>query len=70
MTCTPDYHAYMLRFWREGEGQVWRATLEDPHSGRRMSFASLSLLAAFLEKQTGQDSGRPEATTSPARTKE
>jgi hypothetical protein len=57
---TPDYQAYLLRLWREGEGQAWRATLEDPHNGRRVSFASLAQLAAYLDQQT-----RPVAAAPP-----
>jgi hypothetical protein len=51
----PDYLAYMLRLWRmRGAQAAWRASLEDPHSGERLSFASLDEVFAFLKQQTGQ----------------
>ncbi len=46
------YHAYMLRVWTVGEGEsvIWRASLEDPHSGAQRAFASLELLMGFLQE--------------------
>ena len=50
----PDYHAYLLRLWRENAGrQTWRASLESSHSGLRKGFASLGELFSFLERATG-----------------
>ncbi len=50
------YIAFMLRLWlaAEGEGAVWRASLEDPHTGERLTFKSLDRLFAFLEDQCDQ----------------
>ena len=50
-----DYISYLLRMWRaNGEGkEVWRASLENPHTGERLGFASLDKLFAFLQQQTG-----------------
>jgi len=50
----PRYLAYMLRLWeaRSGGEQVWRASLESPHTRERHGFASLQVLFAFLEEQT------------------
>jgi hypothetical protein len=31
---------------------VWRASLENPHTGERLGFATLERLFAFLEDQT------------------
>jgi hypothetical protein len=44
----------MLRLWeaRTGGEQVWRASLESPHTGERHGFANLQVLFAFLEEQT------------------
>jgi type II secretory pathway component HofQ len=54
------YLAYMLRLWQVGEDQtVWRASLENAHSGDRQGFASLHALVAFLAEETAQD--RPDA---------
>ena len=48
------YLAYMLRLWQvgEAEGAVWRASLEDSHSGELHAFASLEALVAFLAAVT------------------
>jgi len=46
------YRSYLLRLWRaETLDQGWRASLEDPHTGKRIGFASLELLFAFLMEQ-------------------
>jgi hypothetical protein len=47
-----NYHAYLLRLWRDGDKMPWRATLENPHSGERRGFASLAHLFAYLETHT------------------
>jgi len=56
------YLAYMLRLWQVGHGEdaVWRASLEDPHTGELRAFASLGALVAFLEDLIGR---QPEAGT-------
>ena len=48
-----DYVAYLLRIWREegGESTRWRASLEDPHTGKRLGFAGLEELFEFLIRQ-------------------
>ena len=53
------YHAYLLRLWQEHrDGQpVWRASLEDPHTGQRLGFAELTQLFAFLQRQAGGQAG-------------
>jgi hypothetical protein len=50
-----DYAAYLLRLWREtsGESSRWRASLQDPHSGERVGFASLEELFVYLRRKTG-----------------
>jgi SAM-dependent methyltransferase len=49
------YQAYLLRLWQEHRtGQpVWRASLENPHTGERLGFAGLPLLFAHLQKMAG-----------------
>lgn len=50
--------AYLLRGWEEGQdgaggdGAGWRFSLEDPHTGLRRGFASLTELTVALERQT------------------
>lgn len=50
-----QYFSFMLRMWREnGEGEAaWRASLESPHTGESMGFASLEELFTFLRQQAG-----------------
>lgn len=47
-----DYHAYLLRIWREDPAGPWRATLENAYNGERCGFASMDLLFLSLEQQT------------------
>ncbi len=53
------YLSYLLRLWRSDadEQSIWRASLENPHTGERHNFASLERLFAFLEDQIAD---RPE----------
>ncbi len=51
------YRSYLLRLWRvETPGLCWRASLEDPHTGERIGFASLEQLFAFLMEQVEGES--------------
>ena len=47
-----DYHAGLLRLWREGAGGTWRASLQDAESGERIGFADLERLFAYLRRLT------------------
>jgi hypothetical protein len=60
------YLAYLLRIWqiKDAEQLIWRASLEDPHTGERQGFATFEALIHFLlerihnetlEKEVGQD---------------
>jgi hypothetical protein len=46
------YRVYLLRLWRAD--LAWRASLEEPGSGRRHGFADLDSLLAFLEDQVNE----------------
>jgi len=59
-----NYYAYLLRCWRENAAAPWRATLENPHSGEIIGFASLEQLYQFLERQTGQHNQPPAHSSS------
>lgn len=52
----PTYHAYLLRLWQvntEKTGAtIWRASLEDPHTGTRLGFATLEHLFAYIMELT------------------
>lgn len=51
-----NYRTYLLRIWRaETPDQGWRASLQDPHTERRIGFASLEQLFAFLMEQVERD---------------
>ena len=59
----PRYRSYLLTFWeergREPQGpQVWRFSLQDPHTGHRCGFASLEALVAALEREMESTSSR------------
>ena len=59
------YLAYMLRLWQDQSeaDNVWRASLESPHTGERRGFASLESLFEFLRQSTGPSaqSSQPQA---------
>ena len=48
----PGYLSFMLRLWQAVEDgrEVWRASLESPHTGERWLFAGLEELFKFLRK--------------------
>jgi len=50
-----NYHSFLLRLWRvHVDGKlVWRASLENPFTGERKGFASLSELVVYLQAQVG-----------------
>ena len=50
------YWSYLLRLWLASERgkPVWRASLQSPHTGERVSFCTLDGLFAFLRQQTDQ----------------
>lgn len=74
------YVAYMLRLWQAGTAAglpVWRASLENPHTGERLAFGDPQALFAFLtdlvtavddsrEKPDKRDRPIPDAITLPA----
>jgi transposase len=37
-----NYHAYLLRLWRDDEFSAWRASLQDARAGELISFSSVS----------------------------
>jgi hypothetical protein len=56
-----NYQAFLLRIWREHETAPWRASLENPQLGKRLNFASMAELMAFLDRSTANldsDSGK------------
>ncbi len=61
---TRGYRAYLVRLWRARSGGqvVWRASVEDAHTGERRAFADLAALYAFLKEETGSSGGRKGKT--------
>jgi len=53
-TQPPRYLAYLVRLWQvQNQGVfVWRASLEDAHTGERHGFSDVKSLFAFLAEQT------------------
>jgi hypothetical protein len=51
-----DYLSYLMRLWstKNGEGHVWRASLEEPLTQEVYCFEDLQSLFAFLLAQIGQ----------------
>lgn len=45
------YQAYLIRLWLVDEESkfVWRASLENAHTGERQGFATLAKLLTYLE---------------------
>ncbi len=64
------YMAYLLRLWMvdgaRGKG-IWRASLEDPHTGAVRAFASLEALMEFLRSRI-QEQASSEAVEGPTDT--
>ena len=62
------YVAYMLRFWQAGsrDGRpVWRASLENPHTGERLAFGDANALFDFLSDfmaSVAEAQGAPETS--------
>ncbi|MDA0246178.1 MAG: hypothetical protein OT477_22430 [Chloroflexi bacterium] len=48
-----NYHAYLIRLWREDEHAPWHAELVVPHSNERRQFATPEQLYSFLNQQMG-----------------
>jgi hypothetical protein len=47
------YLSYLLRLWSTSGARpaVWRASLENPHTGERLGFSTLERLFSFLQDQ-------------------
>ena len=57
-----EYHSYLLRLWRNGPQQPWRASMQCTATGEFHQFAALEYLFHFLQAQAPQD----EAPATPA----
>ena len=61
----PDYLAYLLRWWRDGDGAPWRASLENTSTGEARPFAEIRTLTAYIEHVTGEAPPEGPPTTKP-----
>ena len=69
---TAEYHAYVLRVWRESEIAPWRYSLQLTDGGERRGFATLDQLAAYLHQCSSVepspiDRGRDRSDHTPER---
>jgi len=65
-TQRPGYRAYLLRLWEvETDEPVWRASLQDSHTGERLGFAGLEQLNEFLQKLTDDGNRTQKDTDTP-----
>ena len=65
---SPTYLSYMLRLWQAGsrDGKsVWRASLENPHTGERQAFGDVEALVAFLAEKTSSPTGAENTLDTP-----
>ena len=49
------YHSYLLRLWQVStdNNPVWRASLQNIHTGVHLGFTDLETLFAYLKCETG-----------------
>jgi hypothetical protein len=66
MPINPNYRSYLLRFWRAGGDQPWRASLQSTATGEKIAFVDLSALFAFLVEQAAVDEEAPTAPATPS----
>jgi hypothetical protein len=45
-----DYYAALLRIWREGEGSMWRASLQTVDGHEQIGFADVERLFAYVRR--------------------
>jgi hypothetical protein len=49
-----NYQAYLLRLWRDGPSNHWRASLQSTKAGELQLFADVQSLLNFLQSQTAE----------------
>jgi hypothetical protein len=58
-----EYHSYLLRLWRNGPHEAWRASLQCTATSEFYHFAGLEHLFDFLQAQSHQGEA-PDTQTS------
>lgn len=51
---TTNYQAYLLRLWRDGPSNHWRAALQSTKASEMQLFADVQSLLDFLRSQTAE----------------
>lgn len=49
-----NYHAYLIRFWRESDRSSWRASLVLPQTCEEHHFSSVDQAFAFLTNRLAE----------------
>ena len=62
-----DYHAYLIRLWREDQQEPWRAELISPHTGETRCFATTEQLFSYVQQQMDNDPRVSPATDAVSR---
>jgi hypothetical protein len=57
-----DHYSFIVRIWRESEnlendGAMWRGSIDDVSSNKRLYFNDLDGITRFIEEQVGKNSG-------------
>lgn len=57
-----EYHSYLLRLWRNGPQQPWRASMQCTATGEFYHFASIERLLDFVQAsaQRGEAMATPD----------
>jgi hypothetical protein len=54
-----NYHAYLIRFWRDDDHYPWRVALVLPQTGEQHYFATIEEVFTFLKKRLAdKDKGK------------
>jgi hypothetical protein len=60
-----EYHSYLLRLWRNGPQETWRASMQCTATSEFHHFASIEHLVNFLQAQSQR--GEAPVTQTPDR---
>ena len=61
-----DYHAYLIRLWRDDQHEPWRAELVSPHTGEARCFATAEQLFSYMQRKIETESSQPQSAQSAA----
>lgn len=54
-----NYHAYLVRLWRDDRQQPWRAELVSPRTGEAVRFGTAEQLFSYMQEQMAADVDPP-----------